>query len=173
MKVISLIIIAALTAVDQLLKMLVVTQLKPIGKITIIPNFLEFNYIENTGASFGILQDFGWFFIIATIVISAVIIYLFFKHEKHNFFSYYAAIAVVAGGLGNLIDRFVFSYVIDYIHVLFFPYIFNFADCLVVTGAISFIIYYIFYYEKDKKLEEVSEKSGENWVFCRVLRKAR
>ncbi len=153
---------AVFTTVDQLIKMLVITYLYPIQSVTVIPGLLELRYVENTGASFGMFKDFSWVFMITTIVLTTVIIYLFIKHNDHNFFSYYAAIAVVAGGLGNLIDRLVFSYVIDYIHVMFFPYIFNFADCMVVTGAISFGIYYLFYYGKDKKLESKVSEESEN-----------
>ena len=51
--------------------------------------------------------------------------------------------------IGNVIDRFAFGYVVDYIHVLFFPYVFNFADCCVVIGAILFAVWYLFC--KDKR----------------------
>lgn len=157
MKIISLILIAVLTAIDQLIKMLVVTYLKPIGSKTVITNLLQLKYLENTGASFGIGKNFGWLFIIITVLLSGVIIYLLLTHQNHNAFSYYSAIAITAGGIGNLIDRLFFGYVIDYIYVMFFPYIFNFADCLVVTGVIAYVIYFVFYFDKVEKLKEKSE----------------
>lgn len=160
LKIISLVLIAVLTAVDQLLKMLVVTYLKPIGEVTVINGLLNFKYIENTGASFGMLPNMSWLFVIITAIVSIVIVYLLVKYNHHNFFSYFAGICIVAGGLGNLIDRVFFGYVIDYIYVLFFPYIFNFADCMVVLGVIAYMIFFLFFQDEKKKLEEVSEENN-------------
>ena len=68
-------------------------------------------------------------------------------------------------GLGNLIDRFIFGYVVDYIHVLFFPYVFNFADCCVVVGAILFAVWYLFFKDKkeaaDKRVNEPTETTAD------------
>ena len=57
-----------------------------------------------------------------------------------------------------MIDRFAFGYVVDYIHVLFFPYVFNFADCCVVIGAILFAVWYLFC--KDKREQDVYKRQG-------------
>ena len=69
------------------------------------------------------------------------------------------------GCIGNLIDRFIFGYVVDYIHVLFFPYVFNFADCCVVVGAILFAVWYLFFKDKkeaaDKKVNEPTETTAD------------
>lgn len=162
MIIFSLIAIAVLTAIDQLFKMLVVTHLKPVGVKTLIPNLLELKYLENSGASFGMFQGNSLFFAGVTVVITAVILIVFVKYKYHNFFSYFAGIAIVAGGFGNLIDRVFFGYVIDYIHVLFFPYVFNFADTLVVLGTISFVIYVVFYMSKIEKSLENNELKQEN-----------
>lgn len=153
MLIFSFVAMAVLTAVDQLIKMLVVTYLKPVGQMTVIPGLLELQYLENSGASFGIFPDMSWLFAIMTVLLSAAIIFLLVRYKHHNFFTYFAAICIVAGGLGNLIDRLVFHYVIDYIHISFFDYIFNFADCCVVAGVISFIIYILFFMDKHKKPE--------------------
>lgn len=150
MIILSFILIAVLAAVDQLLKSIVVADLKPITSISLIPNFLELHYIENSGAAFGIFQNGTIFFAIITAILSAVIIVMLFKYKKHDFWTYAAAIMVVAGGIGNLIDRLVYGYVVDYIHVMFFDYIFNFADCLVVVGVIFFLIHILFFMDKNK-----------------------
>lgn len=178
MKIISLILIAVLIAIDQLVKMLVVMHLKPVGEVSVIDNFLKLNYVENTGASFGILQNMTWFISISAIVVSILALIVFFKFKKHNFLTYYSAITIVAGGIGNLIDRFTFGYVIDYIHFSFFPYVFNFADCLVVTGTIVFAIFYLFIYGKETQLGENIDKleennDTENWIYSNYLRKIR
>mgnify|MGYP003275679189 CR=1 FL=1 len=162
MAIISLVLIAVLTAVDQLIKYLVVNNLKPVGSVMLIPNLLEFRYLENSGASFGMLQGFAWAFAAMTVVISAVIIYLLFKYKHHNFFTYSAAVLIVAGGIGNLIDRIFYGYVVDFIHVMFFDYIFNFADCMVVTGVILFLIHIIFFMDKPQKKDAAGDGGKEN-----------
>ncbi len=164
MAVISLIIIAALTAVDQFTKMLIVTNVKPVGHIDLIPGFLEFRYLENTGTSFGLFPDSAWFFAIFSILLSAVIVVILFKYKQHDFFTYFGCITVVAGGIGNVIDRIMFGYVIDFIHFSFFDYIFNFADSCVVAGIIAISIHILFFMNKEKNQEEkveIVEKEAE------------
>lgn len=146
-----LFLIAVLTAVDQFIKMTVITNLKPVGSITCIPGLLEFTYLENTGAAFGFFSGFSWVIILLTLLLSVALIIFLFRYKYHTFLSYAACILVVAGGIGNLIDRFAFGYVVDYIHVLFFPYVFNFADCCVVVGAILFAVWYLFFKEKKER----------------------
>ena len=155
MPIIALLLSAAVVAADQFIKMLVIQNLKPIGKITAIHGFLDFFYLENRGAAFGILQNQRWFFVVITLTISAAIIVALFRYNDHEFFSYAASILIVGGGIGNLIDRFVRGYVIDYISVSFFPPIFNFADCCVTVGTVCLIIHILFFVEKDQNREKV------------------
>lgn len=155
MPIIALLLSAAAVAVDQVIKLLVMQNLKPIGKFTVIHGFLDFFYLENRGAAFGILQNQRWFFIVVIIIISATIIVALFKYQNHEFFSYTASILIVGGGIGNLIDRIFRGYVIDYISVSFFPPIFNFADCCVTVGTVLLIIHILFYVEQDNHSEKV------------------
>ena len=151
MPLLVLILIAALAAVDQFIKMTVITNLKPVGTLTAVPGLLEFTYLENTGAAFGFFPGFSWVIMILTLILSILVIVFVFRYKHHSFLSYAWCTLVVAGGIGNLIDRFAFGYVVDYIHVLFFPYIFNFADCCVVVGAILFAVWSLFVKEKKEK----------------------
>jgi signal peptidase II len=153
--IIALLLSAALVAADQVIKMLVMQNLKPVGKITAIHGFLDFFYLENRGAAFGILQNQRWFFIVIIILISAAIIIALFTYHNHEFFSYAASVLIIGGGIGNLIDRIFRGYVIDYISVSFFPPIFNFADCCVTVGTVFLIIHILFFAEKDQNVEKV------------------
>lgn len=153
-----LFLVAALTAIDQFIKMTVITNLKPIGSITCIPGLLEFTYIENTGAAFGFFSGFSWVIMILTMLLSLALLVFLFRYKRHTFLSNTACILVVAGGIGNLIDRFAFGYVVDYIHVLFFPYVFNFADCCVVVGAILFAVWYLFIKDKKEQGDALKEE---------------
>lgn len=155
MAIIALLLSAVAIAADQLIKLLVATNLKPIGEVSVINGFLRFFYLENRGAAFGILQNQIWLFVLITLAISAVIVFALFKYEDHEFFSYAASILIIAGGIGNLIDRVVRGYVIDYISISFFPWIFNFADCCVTVGTLCLIIHILFFVEKDGKSEKV------------------
>lgn len=151
--IISLVISAALVVADQLIKLLVTTQLAPIGSVTVIPGLLNFTYTQNFGAAFSMLSGQTWFFIAATGVVTLALIAALFLYKKHNWVSYTSCTMIIAGGIGNLIDR-IFnegSYVTDYIHIPFFPGIFNFADILVVAGTIGIIIFAIFCMGRDKK----------------------
>lgn len=160
MPLLVLILIAALAAVDQFIKMTVITNLKPVGTLTAIPGFLEFTYLENTGAAFGFFSGFSWVIMILTLILSVIVIVFVFRYKHHTFLSYAWCTLVVAGGIGNLIDRFAFGYVVDYIHVLFFPYIFNFADCCVVVGAVLFAVWYLFVKEKKENSNGKEEQDG-------------
>ena len=58
---------------------------------------------------------------------------------------------LMAGGIGNLIDRIAHGFVVDYIHVLFFDYVFNFADCCITVGAVLFVIHVLFFTREGKE----------------------
>ena len=151
MQILALVLIAAAVLADQLIKLLVVNQLKPVGSIEVIPGLLDFTYVQNYGAAFGILQNQKWFFIVATSLVSLVLIVLLFIYKNHNLLSYTASILIVGGGIGNLIDRIHLGFVVDYIHLSFFPPVFNFADCCVTVGTFLLIIHVVFFAESKAK----------------------
>lgn len=150
MIIFSLILIVVLTAADQLIKWAITSNFDIGESLTVIPGLLEFRYIRNTGAAFGMMQNNSLFFAAVTVIMSIVIIVMLIKYKNHNFLCYSAAVMIVAGGLGNLIDRVFLNYVVDFIHVMFFDYIFNFADCLVVVGTAFFAIHVLFFMDKKK-----------------------
>ncbi|WP_297281126.1 signal peptidase II [uncultured Anaerococcus sp.] len=118
-------------------------------------SLLNFTYLENRGAAFGILQDSRIFFIILTIVIVGYLLYYFIKNYRTNMPILNLALAfIISGALGNFYDRLLNGYVVDFIEFAFvnFP-IFNFADILVTVGSILVIIYLIFFEESEKKNE--------------------
>ena len=144
-QIVSLAVIAVLTAADQLIKYFVVTYLKPIGEKLIIPGVLRFTYVENDGAMMGLFggkaQVMMW---ITVVIIAVLLVLLLFKKIKFGF-NYCCLVAIIAGGIGNLIDRFRLGFVVDYIDVLFVKfYVFNFADCLITVGAFLIIGYQIY-----------------------------
>lgn len=156
MAILSLILAAVAALADQLIKRLVVAQLQPVGSVTAIPGLLDFTYLENRGAAFGMLQDQRWFFIVATGLITVLLIAGLFFYKKHSACSIAASILIIGGGVGNLIDRIFLGYVVDYIHVSFFPPIFNFADCCVTVGTVLLMVHILFFSEtkSEKRLKQ-------------------
>ena len=133
--IISLISIAVLTAVDQIIKIFVERDLQPIGEKAFIEGFVGWQYVRNTGAAFGSFSDNTLLLTIFTAVFLLVGIIALLSGKIKNKFYKVCAVMVIAGGLGNLIDR-IFrgselfhGYVVDYIKLLFVDFaIFNFAD---------------------------------------------
>lgn len=152
--VLVLVVGAILLAVDQVIKYYVVQYLKPVGTVTVIGGLLEFSYVENTGAAFGLFKNFMWVVVVITIAAFFLIAILLFRYRGHTFFSYAASALLLAGGAGNLIDRFFYGFVVDFIHVLFFGYVFNFADCCITVGTVCFVIHVLLVSYREKKAQD-------------------
>ena len=143
--VLSLIIIF----LDQLTKSYAINSLKGSPARVIIPNWLKFTYVENYGAAFGILKDRKMFFILITLLVVIIISFFLFRYyHKMNSFSKIGFSLLLAGAVGNLIDRIRFGYVVDFISVrLFNVYdypVFNIADISIVLGTILIVILILF-----------------------------
>lgn len=127
--------------IDQLSKGLINIGMNLNQSIEIIPNFLNLTYVHNIGAAFSIFEGAKWFFIITAIIVLNII-YIFFikdKELKNSEIVIYSLL--ISGIIGNLIDRVVFGYVIDFIDVNIFNFaIFNLADSFIVIAVILLLI---------------------------------
>ncbi len=165
MAILALIIAAVVAILDQVFKILAVNAITENGPITVIDGLLDFVYVENRGAAFGILSDSRWFFIILTSIVIVGFIVALFKNKSANKMFYISSALIIGGGIGNLIDRIFLGYVIDYIAVSFFPPVCNFADYAVTVGTVLFIIYIIFqsdFLKEKKPIDKVAEDNGTN-----------
>lgn len=152
LQVITICSIALLIALDQLIKLLVLKYLAPVGSFPLIGGFVQFNYAENTGAAFGFFSGSTVFLSILTFCVIVVGIFLLLSKKIKFGVEYVCAIAIIAGGAGNLIDRVFRGFVIDYIEPLFIDFaIFNFADILVTCGAVALIFWILFDAFRDRK----------------------
>lgn len=157
--IVSLLSIAGLTAVDQIIKYFAEKGLTTAGEVVVIDKFLSWDYTQNTGAAFGSFsQSTVLLSVITGIVILAGIIAIIMKKIKGKYLLTVSTI-IIAGGLGNLIDRIAKGYVVDFIKVLFIDFpVFNFADILVTCGAFMLIGYLIWdtyrEYKKKKSKEQ-------------------
>ena len=147
-------VLSCLAAVfaDQLTKWLAVTYLKGKDAFVLIPGVLEFQYLENRGAAFGIFRDRQIFFIIGAIVVFIFVCYYYGKIPSAPRYLplKVSAVLVTAGAAGNLIDRVTLNYVVDFIYfsLIYFP-IFNIADCYVVVACFLFAFLIFFYYKEE------------------------
>ena len=139
--IVVLITAILLVAADQIIKRYVLLYLKPVGAITVINGLLDLAYLENTGAAFGTLQNSTLTLLVLSCITYLAIVLLIFKYKNHTFFSYASATLLLGGGLGNMLDRICHGFVVDFIYVLFFPFVFNFADCCITVGAMLFIVH--------------------------------
>lgn len=162
MLLIDLLITSFLLALDQLTKYLAITYLKGNPAISLIDGVLELKYLENRGSAFGMLQNQKFFILFVGVIFLAVILFFLFKLPEGKRFRilHILLAAIIAGGLGNMIDRIRFDFVVDFISFVLinFP-IFNVADCyIVVSTTLLFILFMFFYKEKD--LEFLSFKQN-------------
>lgn len=146
---IGIISVLLLVVFDQYTKYLAVIKLKDKEPFILIDGVLQFNYLENTGAAWGILSGKKILFVIVTSLILVFLIYFFVKmplEKKYNPLKV-LTIILIAGAIGNLIDRIRLNYVVDFIYfnLINFP-IFNIADCYVTVSVILLIILYSFKY---------------------------
>lgn len=158
----TILLCAALVGIDQVLKYLAVQYLAPVGAAPFIPGFIEFRYTENTGAAFNLLSGHQGILIAITGVALLFGLFILLFRRPKNKLEYISILMIVAGGIGNLVDRIANGFVVDYLRFLFVEFaIFNFADCLVVIGFILLVIAIFRAESRAKKKREAEEAAAE------------
>lgn len=144
-----------LVILDQLTKFLVRTYIPLGGSVPFIPGLLDITYVQNTGAAFSILEQHTWLLSAVSAVVVLVMSYLIIRHYFDGTLGKIAAMLVLAGGMGNLLDRVIFGYVTDMIRTLFivFP-VFNVADCCITIGAPLLFLYLLLRKDEPAPAEE-------------------
>ena len=147
-----------LLGADQILKYWVTENLDLYASMPLLPGVVELKYIQNTGGGWSILSDYTWLLSLLTSIILVVVLILLIKGIIRHPLGRWGCVLLLAGGLGNLIDRFRLGYVVDMFNFQFMSYpVFNIADICVVAGMVLCAVYYIFFYEKyDAKKREDS-----------------
>lgn len=156
MYVFSLVLIVILTVADQLIKLAVVKNID-IGEIIRVIHFGDFDvfsltHITNKGAAWSMMEGKSWFLIgFPLLAIGFGAVYMYLKRKDSRLQNISLAL-LIAGGIGNLIDRIWLKEVVDYIKFEPFKFpVFNFADICVVIGVILLAVYFIFIEEPAKK----------------------
>ena len=135
------VIVLLLIGLDQLVKNYVVQQI-PLGEVRLwIPNLVSLTYLQNRGAAFSMLQDQQWLFAVITLVVMVGAIWYLHKHMEDSLWMVLGLTLIIAGGLGNFIDRMSQGFVVDMFHLDFINFaIFNVADSYLTVGVIVLLI---------------------------------
>ena len=129
----------------------------------LVGNFISIFHLRNFGGAFSILQNQKIFFILMGIFVP-VILFIFMRKYIFSDIKYLIACAFISGGaFGNLLDRFLYGYVVDYISVGTFP-VFNISDSFITVGAIFLAI--LMFFEKEKKEDGDSKKEDNEELKC-------
>lgn len=151
---------------DQITKWLAVNFLLPLGEsVPIINGVLQLTYVENEGAAFGSLKDAPWVFnSVSVVAIIAILGYLFLGRGTSRL-QEVALAMIVSGGIGNMIDRALLQYVIDFIDFCLIDFaVFNGADSFVCVGAgllILSLVLEIIAEAKAEKAKHANDASNE------------
>ena len=137
-------ITAIILIIDQIIKIIIRSNLNEYQEIKIIKNFFSITFLKNTGAAFSILKNSTLLLIIISVLFILLISKYIKKEEKNltklDVYSY----GIILGGIfGNLLDRIIHKGVIDYLSFRFFSYyfpVFNFADICITVGIALLII---------------------------------
>ncbi len=148
-------VVIAILVVDQISKYLVQLYLSPVGSsLPLIESVFHLTNAHNTGAAWGMLPGFRWMFIPLTIIVCGIVIFILIRfHKKLCVFSRITLALLLAGAVGNLIDRIALSYVRDMFdfRLINFP-VFNIADSSLTIGCIMLVIDALFL--KDRSIFE-------------------
>lgn len=130
-----------LIILDQVSKWWIVTNLE-LGEVrSFFPRVFSLTYLQNRGAAFSILQNQQWLFAVMTVLVLGGAVYYLVKHLNGSFWLVFGLILVIAGGVGNFIDRIRLGYVVDMVHLDFMDFaIFNVADSFLTLGVIMLVI---------------------------------
>ena len=145
-------IIVAIVALDQWSKWMIKTSYNLYQSEPIIEGFFYFTYVTNDGMAFGLSFPGGkTILLIVTIILTGVIMWMLWKEKNSHNLIRYGLTLILAGAIGNMIDRILYGKVVDFLDIMigsFNWYIFNVADSAVTSGMILFILHTIIVGEK-------------------------
>lgn len=120
--------------VDQCTKFVIQMEMIPGQSWEVFPPFFSLTYVLNPGAAFGILEHQRFFFVFACIVLLLLFLYFYPKLRRMSPSIHYGCVAMLAGAVGNMLDRIHTGLVIDFFDFHFWP-VFNVADIAIVIGV--------------------------------------
>ena len=143
----------ALLGLDQWVKHYVTVNI-PLGESQeFLPGLVELRTVHNYGAAWSSFSGMRWLLVAVTAVIVLAVAAVLLRRIVRHPLGVAAGFLILAGGVGNIIDRVRLGYVVDMFHLEFWPSYptFNAADVCVVSGAVLGAVYYLWFYEKHDK----------------------
>ena len=140
-------VVLAVIVLDQIAKAQILRLLGSVEGASrpLIGNWLSFTFVKNTGVAFGLFRGIPHFFTITSVLISLGAIYFYRFHLPNDRRWVQLSLGLIVGGaIGNIIDRLRYSYVVDFVHVSWFPGIFNLADSAITIGVLMLAGYLLF-----------------------------
>ena len=143
--------------IDRFLKVLIQTNFIPGETLIVIPKVFHLTFVLNPGAAFGLMAGQTWIFVVTALLVIGGVIYGQFRIPRRERLTRLAIGMIGGGALGNLYDRLVIGRVVDYLDFQIWPYVFNFADSMIVL-AVGLLMLLIYREEKARgKLEKIDE----------------
>ena len=183
----TVILIAVFVIVlDFITKLIVNLNMSLYESVTVIPGILNFTYIRNDGAAWGMLDDKRWIFLILSSVAIILISVILIKYRDSHIMMRIPLALILGGGIGNMIDRIFYTeeflnctgklfgegyklfngVVIDFIEAAFIDFpIFNIADCAVTVGTVLLFVYVIFI---DGKIDKNKKRGEKSETECKI-----
>ena len=130
--------------IDVISKLVVSNLMDVYDSVVVIKNFFYITYVKNTGAAWSILSDKTWLITIISVVIIGLICLYIYKNRSNDRIENIGYSLVLGGALGNLIDRIIYGYVIDFLDFVIFGYeypVFNVADTFIFIGVLILVLY--------------------------------
>ena len=151
-----------LVILDQAVKFAVRANIELGRSVPFIPHVLDLAYVQNTGAAFSILQSHTWLLTLTSAAVVLFLCWLTMRGFFQNTLGRASAALVLAGGVGNLIDRSVFGFVTDMFRTVFIDFpVFNVADCCITIGVPLLFLYVLLCVGKDEKKEDEADDSAQ------------
>ena len=125
---------------DQISKYAVRTSFNPGESVKILGDFFKLTYVQNTGAAFNSLAGYRIILILLPVALMIACAIYVYKHRDEHWLFYLSATMIIAGGIGNLIDRIIFGFVTDMLDFSIFPPVFNVADIFITAGCVVLAI---------------------------------
>ena len=152
------IVIAALIAVDQVIKKAVTGSFGVHESISLTGDFFNITYIKNSGVAFSMFEGAGTILAMIPLAASlAAIVFIIRRNGKTSKVLMWGLSLIAGGGIGNIIDRIAYGYVIDYVSIGKFA-VFNFADVCVCIGCALLASYVLFVYERVGSIKSVKKR---------------
>lgn len=147
--------IILIIAFDQITKFFAQKYLSDGGAVQFIKGIVQFRYAENQGMAFSLFSGARWIFVVITVIACGAALWYIFSDKCSSLWLYWSVGVIVSGGLGNLIDRAFYGFVIDFIEPTFMNFaVFNIADCAVTLGAVSLFLCFLLDSVKKEKKDE-------------------